>query len=112
MQIGLKKSILADTQDECKSLISSVEEQRHHSGGFSAAAKQDVKVCSHLYMRPDYSNSVEDLLQILQKVTKSRSKSAANRLSPLKPVSTACGLIISILLEEAHFSLCKTGVQA
>ncbi len=54
VQIGLKKSILVDTQDECKSLKSSVEEQRHHSGGFSAAAKQDVKVCSHHYMRPDF----------------------------------------------------------
>ena len=46
MQIGMKKSILADTKEECKSLKLNLEDQRLHSGGFSAAAKQDLKVCS------------------------------------------------------------------
>ena len=44
LQIGLKKSVLADTKDECKSLKARLEEQRVHSGGLSAAAKQDTKV--------------------------------------------------------------------
>ena len=48
VQIGMKKSILANTQEECKSLKSTLEEQRLHTGGFRAAAKQDLKVCGRL----------------------------------------------------------------
>lgn len=47
MQIGLKKSLLAETQKKCKGLKAKLEQQRLGMGGTSAATKQDVKVlCS------------------------------------------------------------------